>query len=65
MRVKWPECGSRGCSRRATYIEPAGVGWCADHRHSGLEFAAVRARRLADFCPIFLGLAETCDRWHP
>lgn len=31
-----PLCGALGCRRNATMLDPAGVGWCREHRTHGL-----------------------------
>lgn len=28
-------CGIEGCTYRARFIDPCGVGWCGRHKHQG------------------------------
>lgn len=34
--VTLPPCGAMHCTRYATALDPAGVGWCARHLDGGL-----------------------------
>lgn len=59
-----PLCGAARCLHRARYVDVAGVGWCATHRDRAL-CPTMRATGREDFCPVFRGEAEDCERRHP
>lgn len=46
-----PLCGMEGCTIRARYVDPDGVGWCGRHRNFGIH-------PLPDFDTVRFGVAH-------